>query len=368
MSPRYRSGADGDTRRIVLNEEQEARWRGLLGGRLATLHDHPVRLPEPLTADAWGEHSVIGEDVLADTELVASGLELVYASCLSEPRWEVVLRWARSLARQVQQAGFRIADAEDPLPEGRRTVVLALEDLVPIGTDLRGLDELAAHGVRSAGIAYNTGSALGSGLAEVQDDGLTSLGAQAVRRMNELGMAVDVSHASDRCGIEAAEVTERPLLITHAGARAVWPSDRMKPDEVIRAVADTGGLIGIEAAPGSTRRGPGHPGHDIDDVIAHLEHCAELVGVAHVALGPDTFYGDHVGLYAAAGWAMRQLPGARPIDIRFVAGADNPTETPRQVAAALIRRGWRDGDIAAVLGENAIRVTKEILQPCPVPN
>lgn len=367
MSLDYRHGADGDTRAIHLDAAEEERWLRLLSGRLASLHDHPVRLPTPLTAENWLIHAETGEDVLASEELTASGLELIYASSLSEQRLPVILRWARSLAGQARQAGFELAGRDDPL-QRRRTMVLALEDLGAIGVDLDILDLLAESGIRSAGLAYNDGSALGSGLAEARDEGLSRVGVSAVHRMNQLGIAVDVSHASDRCAIDAAEVSTRPLLATHAGARACWPSDRMKPDEVLQAIAGTGGLIGIEAAPGSTRTRPDHPGHDVNDVVAHLEYCAELVGAAHVALGPDTFYGDHVGLYAAAGWPMRVIRDAVPLEIELVQGADNPTETPRQVAAALIRRGWNDADIAAVLGENAIRVTKEILASCPAQN
>ena len=109
MSLVYRDGADGDTAPIDLDADQTARWHRLLGGRLASLHDHPVRLPEPLTVENWQAHAAIGEDVLAVTELKASDLHLVYASCLSEPRLPAVLKWGRSLAEQVRRAGFHLA-------------------------------------------------------------------------------------------------------------------------------------------------------------------------------------------------------------------------------------------------------------------
>lgn len=370
MTVVYRQHADVDTLPIELDADQRDRWTRLLQGPVASLHDHPVRLPVPLTGEQWQLHvdERQGTDVLAGHELAGAGYQLIYASSLSEPNFDTVLRWADSFRAQLEAIGFRIAERGDVFESGTSTVVLALEDLVPIGDDLSKLDQLAAIGVRSAGLSYNTGSALGAGLSEERDTGLTALGVEAVSIMNELGMAVDVSHASDRCALEAAEITTRPLLLTHAGARACWPTSRMKSDEVIRAVSGTGGLIGIEAAPGSTRTRANRAGHDLEDYIAHVEYCAELVGVDNVALGPDTFYGDHVSLYGAAGWKSAPVPWAVALDIDLVAGVDNPTEVPRQVAAALIRRGWGDDDIAAVLGGNAIRVTREILSPCSAQN
>lgn len=376
MSLRYRSDADFDTAVITLDDGQQERQRRLLDGVVVSLHDHPVLLPQPLTQENWALHAQTHEDMLAVRELDRSPLNVVFASSLSEPDLDHILHWARAVDSSVETGAADtvrhrtvVRGLEDLVSLGSGLgVVKALEDVFAIGDNLDQLVELFEVGIRSAGISYNFGSALGGGLAEQEDRGLTVAGRQAVALMNELGMAIDISHAGDRTGIQAAEGSSRPVLITHAGARAVWSTDRMKPDEVIRAVADTGGLIGVEAAPGSTRARRDSSKHDIDDFIAHLEYCAELVGVDHVALGPDTFYGDHVRLYEAAGWSARPVKDVPALDIDAVRGADNPSEVPRQVAASLIKRGWSDPDIAKVLGENAIRVMKEILQPCPAKN
>src|SRR5713101_2669878 len=94
--------------------------------------------------------------------------------------------------------------------------------------------------------------ALGAGLREARDGGLPDLGRQAVRRMNQLGIAIDVSHSGDQTSLDTIEASEKPIFVTHAGARALWRTRRMKPDEVIRACAEKGGVFGIEAAPHTT--------------------------------------------------------------------------------------------------------------------
>ncbi|TQM01899.1 dipeptidase [Pseudonocardia kunmingensis] len=331
-----------------LTAAQRERVERLLAGPVVSLHDHPIRLPDPLTPQTWAEQSSAGTDRLGHAGLRASGLDVVLASSLADPDQQRLLRWAARLR-------------EDVDPDGPR-VLLALEDLGSIGTDLDGIVDLHAAGYRSAGLVYNTGNALGGGLGQAHDDGLTSLGREAVAVMNGLGMLVDLSHVGDRTSIEAARSSSAPVVITHAGARACWPSPRMKPDDVLRAVADTGGVIGVEAAPGSTRV-HGRPAHDLDAVMTHVAYIAELVGVEHVGLGPDTFFGDHAGLYAAAGWAPVPVPGHEDVPLPdHVAGMENPAEAPRNAACWLVRHGWSDADIAKVLGVNAQRVLDAVLR------
>jgi membrane dipeptidase len=121
-----------------------------------------------------------------------------------------------------------------------------------IENELDRIDILYGLGVRCLGIAYSEANALGSGLKEPHDGGLTSFGRRAVKRMNKLGIAIDISHSGDRTSMDTIEVSDKPIFITHAGARALWNSNRLKPDEVIKACAEKGGVIGIEAAPHTT--------------------------------------------------------------------------------------------------------------------
>lgn len=338
--------------------------RLLAGGPVISLHDHPVRLPDPLTRESWTAHRTAGRDVLGYAGLAASGLTTVFTSALSGLELPALLRWLALLRADLAHTDrARLAtDATEALAtDGPVRLVLALEDLTPAGEDLSNVEVLYGVGVRSAGITYNAANALGCGLGVTDDTGLTVRGRAAVRLMNAIGMLVDLGHVGDRTSIETAELSSRPVVISHAGARAVWGSARMKPDDVLRAMAATGGVIGIEAAPNSTRVS-GRAEHDLDAVMRHVEYCAELVGVAHVALGPDTFFGDHVGMYAATGASpMPPPPGEPPATSGFVAGFENPGETHRNAAGWLVAHGWTDEDIHAVLGGNIARVVEEVL-------
>jgi membrane dipeptidase len=346
-----------------LDAGQQQRVDLLLAGTVISLHDHPVRLPEPLRPDTWSAHAAGGVDRVGTAGLRASGLNVVLASALAEPDQGRLLAWAKSMSDQLRTADALATVTSWP---GARALsgqglVLALEDLGSVGTDLSGIEELYTAGYRSAGLAYNTGNPLAGGLAQPDDPGLSALGRRAVTLMNSLGMLVDLAHVGDRASLEAAEATGAPVVISHAGARALWPSRRMKPDEVLRSVAATGGVIGVEAAPGSTRI-DGRPDHDLDAVMAHVTYIADLVGVDHVGLGPDTFFGDHAGLYAAAGWRPQPVPGREGVQLPdYVRGMENPAEAPRNAASWLVAHGWRDEDIAKVLGGNAARVLASVL-------
>ena len=125
--------------------------------------------------------------------------------------------------------------------------------------------------------------------------------------MNQLGLAIDVSHSSDRTSLDVCRASSAPVLLTHAGARAVWDTARMKPDDVLRAVADTGGVVGMSAAPHTTLSAA-HPRHTIESVMDHFRYCVDLLGIEHVAFGPDTLYGDHVGLHTVFADLLQRRP------------------------------------------------------------
>jgi membrane dipeptidase len=245
--------------------------------------------------------------------------------------------------------------------DGRVGLVFGLEAATPIGNDLDKLDVLFGLGIRQIGIAYSDSNGLGAGLNETNDFGLTKFGRAAVRRMNQLGLAVDVSHSSDRTGIEAAEASDKPVFMTHAGARALWDIPRLKSDGALKAVAATGGVIGMSAAPHTTISYE-HTKHSILSVMDHFLYCVDLVGIDHVAFGPDTLYGDHVGLHTTfAGLMSSAAATTTPYErVKYVDGLENPTESFHNIAAWLVHNGFSDDDIAKVLGGNIMRVLDEV--------
>lgn len=253
--------------------------------------------------------------------------------------------------------------------EGKIALVPAQEGAAMIENELDRIEILYGMGLRMLGITYSESNALGTGLKESRDGGLTAFGRKAVQRMNEVGMAIDCAHASDQTTLDTVETSKKPIFLTHTGARSLWDIKRLAPDEVIRAVAGKGGVIGIEAAPHTTITEK-HPRHDIESFMEHFEYVRDLVGIDHVAFGPDTLYGDHValhGVYAAAlsidaSHAGEKRPEPPPgfAKVEYVRGIENPTEGSKNILRWLVAHDYADLDIAKVMGDNIVRVLREV--------
>jgi membrane dipeptidase len=357
-----------------LTPEQRQRAERLLRDSLViSLHDHPVRFP--LRMEETPEYNRTGRQQAAYAGLAASGLTVVFdnmmdgTACVTGNapwRWNDVItdlgmRQA-DLAHQDHVMVVRtVADIDEAYRSGRVGLVFGLESATPIENELDRLDVLYGLGLRQIGIAYSDANALGGGLAERVDAGLTAFGRRAVTRMNKLGLAIDLSHAGDRTALDTCECSERPVFITHAGARAVWDIPRMKPDDVLRAVAATGGVIGMSAAPHTTLSAA-HPRHSIESVMDHFRYCADLVGIEHVAFGPDTLYGDHVALHRIFAHLLSISAARGPSfdPVAYVDGLENPTENFGNICGWLVEHGYDDADIRAVLGGNIYRALQSI--------
>jgi membrane dipeptidase len=352
------AGLDGAERARLERLERSVPW--------ISLHDHPIRLPDPMSPEVWEAYRAEEREHLAVEGMRRGGLSAVFYSMLGSEDPNLVVRWAAFTRATAGQRGD-VFVAEDAGGIARASfsraiaLYLALESATPVLDRLDNVDLLWGAGIRSMGLTYNTRNTLGDGLLSPSDEGLTPFGRQVVARMNELGMLVDLGHVGDRTSLDAAAATSRPLVISHAGARALWDSPRLKPDEVIRACAETGGVIGIEAAPHTTLTLE-HRTHDIDAVMAHVAYCLELVGEDHVALGPDTMFGDHRGLHNLHPTA---LPSPEHPIVPFVLGFENPGECHRNATAWMIRHGYDDAVIEKVLGRNVMRVIEAVLPPAP---
>jgi membrane dipeptidase len=357
-----------------LTAEQEDRRRRLLAESLViSLHDHPVRFP--LRMEETPEYNRTGRQHAAYAGLAASGMTVVFDNMMNGTacvtgnapwRWgdvitDLGMRQA-DLAHQQEAMVIRsVADIDAAYRSGRVGLVFGLEAATPIENEVDRLDVLYGLGLRQIGIAYSDANALGSGLAEITDGGLTAFGRRAVTRMNRLGLAIDLSHSSDRTALDVCRHTEKPVFLTHAGARAVWDTARMKPDDVLRAVADTGGVIGMSAAPHTTLSAA-HPQHSIESVMDHFGYCADLVGVEHVAFGPDTLYGDHVMLHTifARLLSLGAMRGPAFDPVAYVEGLENPTENFANIIGWLVKHGFDDESIRAVIGGNVYRALQAV--------
>jgi membrane dipeptidase len=339
-----------------------------------SLHDHPFVVPENVTEIF--EYRRHGRDWTGYEGLAASGLDVVFdnfmdgtAMITSKAGWkwtdiihDLGMRYS-DLAHQ--KMVFRAENVDDfyrAKETGRIALVPALEASTSIENEVDRVDILYGLGVRMMGIAYSEANCLGSGLKERRDGGLTDFGRKVVRRMNKIGMAIDVSHSGDRTALDTIEVSEKPIFITHIGSRDLWDSPRMKPDSILKACADKGGVVGIEAAPHTTLTKK-HSSHSLESFMEHFAHITNVVGIDHVAFGPDTLFGDHVGLHHvfAGELSISAAHGKAAFEeVEYVKGIENPAEAFPNIVRWLVKHGYSDDDISKVLGENIVRVLREV--------
>lgn len=283
-------------------------------------------------------------------------------------KWnDVILTLGIRYCDIAKQNTVYLAKNYDDLMEAKRTNRIALlpslEAASILENEVDRVDVLYGLGIRCMGITYNEANTLGSGLTEINDSGLTKFGYKVIERMNVLGMVIDISHCGDQTSLDVIKASKDPVFITHAGARAVWNSARMKSDEVLKACAKKGGVIGVCAAPNTTLSSKNPDEHTIDSVMEHLEYLIDLVGIDHVGLGPDTFFGDHVGLQHAFDdmLSLSESHGENFKDSPYVKGLENPTEAMKNMIKWMIQHDYKIQDIQKIIGGNALRVLRDIL-------
>ncbi|MBW6457057.1 MAG: dipeptidase [Trueperaceae bacterium] len=361
--------------RVPTTEAQEARVRQIFADHLAiSLHDHCFVAPKDLSG--FLEFRRWGREFTGYEGMAASGLDCVFDAMMDGTamitsragwKWEDVIfdigmRLSDIAHQDMVKLALTTEDIRAAKQGGRIAFVVSLEGAAMIENEVDRIDVLYGLGVRSLGIAYSEGNALGAGLKEPAHYGLTAFGRRAVKRMNQLGIAIDISHANDATSMDTIEASSHPIFITHAGARALWDTPRLKPDEVIRACAAKGGVIGIEAAPHTTITRKTLT-HSIESFMEHFEYCVDLVGIDHVAFGPDALFGDHVGLHHALREALSlgASKGTTPYpQVPYVDGVENPAEAFPNIVRWLVTHGYGDEDIAKVIGGNIMRVLDEV--------
>lgn len=209
-------------------------------------------------------------------------------------------------------------------------------------------------GQRCSQLTYNSQNLIGSGGTERVDGGVTDYGAEIIAAMNEVRMLVDVSHSGDRTTLDAIELSKGPIAITHSNCRALNDHPRLKTDEAIRKLAAKGGVMGIT---GVRNFVSGKEPTTIDTMVDHIDHVARLVGMEHVGIGSDADLNGYDDMPAdqkqmllesyKSSYAFREM-----LDIE---GFNHPRKT-YDLTEALIRRGYSDANIQAVLGGNFSRL------------
>lgn len=230
-----------------------------------------------------------------------------------------------------------------------------------ISFDLEGMNALDGEaymvslyyrlGVRQMLFCYNKNNLVGGGCHE-GDKGLTPLGRQVIEEMNRVGMLVDCSHTAYRTTMEAMEASTQPVIFSHSNPKALHKHGRNIVDEQIRACARTGGVVGINGI--GIFLADGHAStKTLADCICYV---ADLVGPEHVGIGLD-YYSD-----AVASWAEKN-PSYWPASEGYGVGAPTRVAEPEQIPEitdALLARGWPEGDVRKLLGQNFLRLAQAV--------
>jgi membrane dipeptidase len=257
------------------------------------------------------------------------------------------LAWAsdwHGLFRSYPRYFLRVDDATDldrPRRDSQIGILLGLQNSDHFRTvaDVKTFHRL---GQRVSQLTYSERNALGSGCEDTVDEGLTDYGRAIVGEMNRVGMAIDVSHCSDRSSVEAMGLSKRPVLVTHSNCRALVSHPRCKPDSVIKLLARHGGVMGITSVRAFVHGGASA---SLDDLLDHYQHVAKVAGIEHVGIGSDC-----------------DLGGSQERPAYAIRGLDHPRHV-FDLTAGLLRRGFDEDDIRLVLGGNFQRALTEIWRP-----
>jgi membrane dipeptidase len=238
------------------------------------------------------------------------------------------------------------------LDDERIKLVLAFEGVEPLGYEPGTADLFHELGLRIAGLTWNRRNPFADGAAE--NGGLSRLGRELLARFAELGIALDLAHASERLFAECLETFAGRVLVTHAGCRAVNETPRNLTDEQLRALAERDGIFGVMPHPLAID--PQRP--TIERVIDHVEHAADVIGADRVCLGGDWIERLHRLMPAPAPPDGLMPPGLRegtPIE-----GLAGPEDYPALVAA-LRARGWEGERLEGLLAGNLLRFLRDVL-------
>lgn len=246
---------------------------------------------------------------------------------------------ADNLAAHGDQAAFA-KSAEDirrNKSAGKLSALLSIEDGRALNGDLGGVDKLYELGIRISGITWNRTNCLGNpGGAGGEQAGLTPFGKDAVRYMQEKGMIVDVSHLSDQGFWDVADICRKPFIATHSNCRAVCPHPRNLSDDMLRALADHGGVAGVNFMPEALcREGEKQIGR-VDRIVEMIRHVKNVAGIGAAAIGTD--FDGFVG--------EQEIPSSAEM---------------YRLPEALKKGGFSEAEIDQVLFQNVLRVMEATL-------
>jgi len=274
---------------------------------------------------------------------------------------EVLIRTAASIRHYVQGhadqyvLGLTTGDIRAAKASGRLAVCLDVEGIFALGEQLSLVEFLYQIGVRWMLLVYNRRNLAASGCHDPDDEGLTDLGRGILREMDRVGMIKCCSHTGYRSAREILDSTDRPVIFSHSNPRRLCDHPRNIPDDLIKACAATGGVVGINGV--GLFLGDGEP--TADAVVRNIDYVAQLVGPEHAGLGLDYMFKGSGA--EEPGRANREL-WPKEWGYRKGMGFLGPEAIP-EITGQLSRLGYPPAAVSGILGENLMRVADRIWHP-----
>ncbi len=269
----------------------------------------------------------------------------------------VIEQWNRHFERfpELIFQGFTAKDVELARQTNRTAIFFGLQNPSPIEDDIGLVEVIHRLGVRFMQLSYNNQSLLATGCYEAEDPGITRMGRNVIAEMNRVGLVVDMSHSAERSTLEAIEISDRPIAITHANPAFWHPALRNKSDRVLEALAKNGGMLGLSLYPHHLA---GKSECTLDSFCNMVVQTADLIGIEHIGIGSDLCQDqpDSVVEWMRVGrWTK---------DIDYGEGTASQAGFPEMpgwfhdnrdfdtIVAGLIAAGLSETETGAVMGEN----------------
>lgn len=272
--------------------------------------------------------------------------------------WDMGIRLADMDHHQdVVMRAYSSKDILDAKKSNRTAIICNIENAQMIDNDVDRLDMLYGLGVRCMGLTYNARNTIADGCTERTDGGLSGFGFKVIDRMNRLGMLIDLSHCSSISTKETIEASKAPCSCTHTFAQGVYNNPRGKSDDLLKLLAERGGVIGVAAVPNLISN---KEVQTVFDVIDHVDYLVKLVGIDHVAIGTDCMFGDHVALHKYVRGIMDMSVALKDLPAAYLEYIENPGEWPN-ITRALVARGYSDDEIKKIIGGNVLRLIEQTI-------